>query len=80
MLVAEDVAYAFSSEYSGRSVFIKRDGNMFHLICLYSQETPAQKRVYYTPDEDFNRSITMDEFKKRAFEMTDRIDNMYSKR
>ena len=61
-------------------VFIKRGSHIFHLICTNRREAKVQKRVYYKPDEDFNRSITMAEFKKRALEMTERIDKMYAKR
>ena len=42
--------------------------NMFHLIHNPIEET--KERVYYEPDEDFYRSITMDEFIESALVMT----------
>ena len=39
-------------------VCIKRGESMFHLTCNPVEEI---NRVYYEPDEDFYRSITMDE-------------------
>ena len=61
-------------------VYIKNGENMFHLTCTTLDDTDVEERVYFEPDEDFYRSITMDEFKKRAFEMTERIDKMYAKK
>jgi len=49
-------------------VFIKRGKNMFHLMCTNDDSTTLKKRVYYEPDEDFYRSITIDELKEKAHE------------
>jgi len=37
---------------------------------LYINEdnTPVKKRVYYEPDEDFYRSVTIDELKEKSYE------------
>ena len=42
-------------------VCIKRGESMFQLTCNPVEEINVQGRVYYEPDEDFYRSITMDE-------------------
>jgi len=60
-------------------VFIKRGKNTFHLICTAVNE-PIDEMVYNEPDEDFYRSISIDEFKKRALAVAERIDKMYAKR
>ena len=54
-------------------VFIKRGNNMFHLICtnvdnITIEETNVKERVYYEPDEDFYRSISMDELLEGVLE------------
>jgi predicted transcriptional regulator len=48
-------------------VFVQRGNNMFHLICANDDAT-VKERVYYEPDEDFYRSITIDELRKSAHE------------
>ena len=61
-------------------VYIHKNEDTFQLIRTSTDHETSSKRVYYEPDEDFYRSITMDEFKKRALVMTERIDKMYSKK
>ena len=48
-------------------VCIKNGENMFRLMYSPVKET-NQERVYYEPDEDFYRSISMDELRKRVLE------------
>jgi predicted transcriptional regulator len=60
-------------------VFIKRGRNTFQLVHANGREEASHERVYHEPDEDFYRSISMDEFKERALEMVKRIDKMYAK-
>ena len=54
-------------------ICIKRGESMFQLTCNPVEEINVQGRVYYEPDEDFYRSITMDELKKRTFEAIDKF-------
>jgi len=54
-------------------VFVQRGNNMFHLMCANKDNATVKERVYYEPDEDFNRSISMEEFKKRALIMVEKI-------
>ncbi|MCL2042130.1 MAG: hypothetical protein FWG84_08880 [Bacteroidales bacterium] len=54
-------------------VCIKRGESMFQLTCNPVEEINVRGRVYYEPDEDFYRSITMDELKKRTFEAIDKF-------
>ena len=61
-------------------VYIENGENVFYLSCTDTNNTAVKERVYHEPDEDFYRSITMDEFIERALEMTERIDKMYSKK
>ena len=61
-------------------VYIQKDKNIFQLMCTNADNEIIEERVYCKPDEDFYRSITMDEFKQRALVMTERIDKMYAKR
>ena len=46
-------------------VVIKRGKNRFHLTC---DNTNTKERVYYEPDDDFYRSISMNELRKRVKE------------
>jgi predicted transcriptional regulator len=48
-------------------VFIKRGKNTFHLICT-NVDKPADEVVYYEPDEDFYKSISLDELQRRVKE------------
>ena len=43
-----------------------------------SEEISVKERVYYEPDEDFYRSITMDEVRERVFEFIDELDKKYA--
>ena len=61
-------------------VYIKKDENTFQLMCTSVDNDPIVGRVYCKPDEDFYRSITMNEFKKRALVMTEKIDKMYARK
>ena len=56
-------------------VFIKRGKNTFHLIC-----TNTDEMIYHEPDEDFYRAIPMDEFKKKALAIAEKIDKLYAKK
>jgi len=48
-------------------VVIKRGNNMFHL--MYKPVEKPKERVYFEPDDDFYRSISVDEFRERAREV-----------
>ena len=71
-------------------VFIRRGKNIFQLLCTNINGmhvdnpningTPTYERVYFEPDEDFYRSISATEFKKRALEIVEKIHNQYSKK
>ena len=37
----------------------------------------VEEPIYFEPDEDFHRSLTMDEFKTKALEMVERVHNKY---
>ena len=54
-------------------IFIKRGKNMFRLMCTSEDSTPLKKRVYYEPDEDFYRSITIDELKEKSHEFIHKL-------
>ena len=48
-------------------VCIKRGDNLFQL--MYTDTTPVEDMVYFEPDEDFYKSISIDEFRKRTHEV-----------
>ena len=50
------------------NVCIKRGNGMFHLVYANVDEANRRERVYYEPDEDFYRSISMDELRRRIKE------------
>ena len=52
-------------------VFIKRGKNTFHLACTNVDETTVKERIYYEPDEDFYRSISIDELLEGVLEDID---------
>ena len=54
-------------------VFIKRGENTFRLTCTNGGSTTAKERVYYEPDEDFYRSITMDELREKTHEFIHKL-------
>ena len=47
-------------------VCIKRGEDMFRLMYNFIGKTDEKKRVYYQPDEDFYRSISIDELQERT--------------
>ncbi|MCL2041336.1 MAG: hypothetical protein FWG84_04770 [Bacteroidales bacterium] len=53
-------------------VFVQRGDNMFVFAC-----TNDRKKRHKTPDEDFYRAITMDEFKIRAREVVEKAYKRY---
>ena len=59
-------------------VCIKRDRDMFHLTCNPVEDISVKGRVYYEPDEDFYRSITMDEVREKVLEFIDELDKKYA--
>ena len=61
-------------------VFIKRGRNTFNLMCTNVDDITIDRMVLHEPDADFFRSISMNEFKKRALAATERIDKMYAKK
>ena len=60
-------------------VFIKRGKYEFRLLCTTINK-PVDEIIYHEPDEDFYRSISMDEFKKRALAIVEKVDKMYAKK
>ena len=58
-------------------VCIKRGDNMFIVQNYVSNDEPD---VICEPDDDFYRSITMDEFIDRAVVRLEKIDKIYAKR
>jgi len=59
---------------------IKRGKNMFHLIMCRPDRTTVKEPIYFEPDEDFYKSITMDEFIDKAMVRLEKIDKMYAKK
>jgi len=57
-------------------VFIERNGNVFHLVCKPAEE--LKERVYYEPDEDFYKSLSADEFRKRLMIVLEDVDKKYA--
>jgi predicted transcriptional regulator len=55
-------------------VFVQRGSNMFHLMCTNDDAT-VKDRVYYEPDEDFYKSITVDEL---LIGIHEDIDNFFA--
>ena len=53
-------------------VFVQKDNIMFILT-----RANDKKKKHKKPDDDFRRAITMEEFKKRALIMVEKIDKMY---
>jgi len=49
-------------------VCIKRGEDMFRLMYNFIDKTDVKKRVYYSPDEDFYRSISMEELRASVHE------------
>ena len=54
-------------------VYIENDENMFQFSCTDFDNTVVKERVYYEPDEDFYRSISVDEFLEGALKIIDNI-------
>ena len=55
------------------NVCIKRGSNIFQLLYA-STDKNAQK--YLAPDDDFRRAISMEEFKKKALTMVEKVHKM----
>jgi len=53
-------------------VAIKRGKNLFHLTCTNGHNTSEYDEIL-EPDEDLNRAISADEFKKRCLSVIDKI-------
>ena len=51
-------------------VFIKKGGNMF---IVYNTNNHLQEDMIYKPDEDFYRSITMEEVQNRLHKVLDKL-------
>ena len=56
-------------------VCIKDDKYMYHLIA-----NPIEPDIIFQPDDDFYKSITIDEFIERAAVRLEEIDKIYAKR
>jgi len=56
-------------------VFVQRGDNMFVFACANDR-----KKRHKTPDEDFYRAITMDDFIEKALGRLEKIDKIYAKR
>jgi hypothetical protein len=56
-------------------VFIKKGINTFLFTCANEYE---ETDVIFEPDEEFYRSISGDEFKKKALEIVEKVHNRYS--
>ena len=54
-------------------VFVQRGNNMFHLMFTSNDDATVKERVYYEPDEDFYRSITMDELRQRTHQFVHKL-------
>ena len=54
-------------------IFIKRGKNTFRLMCTSEENTSVKKRVYYEPDEDFYRSVSIDELKEKSREFIHKL-------
>ena len=54
-------------------ILIKRGKNMFRLMYTSEENTPVKKRVYYEPDEDFYRSVSIDELKEQSREFIHKL-------
>jgi len=57
-------------------VAIRRGRNMFHLICTNGHHTNECEQIFQ-PDDDFYRSISVDEFRKRLIAMLEKVDKKY---
>ena len=42
-------------------------------LCITEDDAPVKKRVYYEPDEDFYRSVTIDELKEKSHEFIHKL-------
>ena len=60
-------------------ICIKRGNSIFHLIHTTISDKSLKERVYYEPDEDFYKSISTEEFRKRLIEVVEEIDKKYAK-
>ena len=54
-------------------VFVQRGDNMFHLICTNNDDATVKERVYYEPDEDFHRSISVAELRQRTHQFVHKL-------
>ena len=54
-------------------ICVKRGQNLFQITYQPIVEEP----IYFEPDEDFYRSLSMEEFKTKALEMVERVHNKY---
>ncbi|MDR2206910.1 MAG: hypothetical protein LBE36_12235 [Flavobacteriaceae bacterium] len=55
-------------------VFIKKGNHTFFVT------NADESDDYLEPDEDFHRAITIDEFKRRALLIVEKLDKKYAKR
>jgi len=60
---------------ANEQVVIKRGKNMYHLTYKPVEET--KERVYHEPDDDFYRSVSVDEFRKKLVVMLENVDKKY---
>jgi len=58
-------------------VAIKRGKNMFHLICTNGHNTSEYDELL-EPDEDFQRALSADEFRKRLVVVLENVDKKYA--
>ena len=54
-------------------VFVQRGNTMYHIICTNNDNATEKERVYCEPDEDFYRSITIDELRKRTHQFVHKL-------
>jgi hypothetical protein len=57
-----------------QDVRVKKGREMFRLV----YETPDEQPLL-TPDDDFRRAISMEEFKDRVLAMVERLDKKYAR-
>ena len=54
-------------------VCVENGQNRFHFMCNSVEEPHAKEQVYYQPDEDFYRSISMEEVREKLHRVVDKL-------
>ena len=67
----------FDLAIDNKEVYIKNGKNMFMVCYANRQKEPA---MIFEPDDDFYRSLSANEFRKKLVEVVEKIDKKYTQK